>query len=630
MQKIFSTCILLLGALCGHAASRYVDCQELDIINRPYDIDSSYARLDLSRYGDLPSAIGKYSELSTGLAVSFITDSPYIKARWTTAGSTDGKNTTPLMQSGLDLYIRTDSAWVHAGVGLPSDSLSHRAVLVDNMPPGPKECLLYLPLWNRIETLEIGVADTAICVPGTYIWSKRVAVIGSSITHGASASRPGLAYPARLQRALDAEVINLGFSGSCKLDSCYADFIADTEADVYVIDAFSNPSPEQIDLRLEPFVRLIREHRPYTPLLFLQTEVRETGNFDLKKRNFERLKREAASRGMERLIAAGDHNLYFIDPAMPLGSSHELTVDGTHPTDAGFELITARLIPVIKPFLKDRTAAIRERLTDMEDSTVLVASHRADWRNYPENSLEGLRSAIDMGVDIVELDIQRTRDGHLILMHDETLDRTTTGKGAVADTTLSYIKTLRLRNGCGIRTSQRVPTLEEALIVAKGKVMLNLDKADRYFDEVVALLEKTGTTHQIVMKGSRSPSDVRKAFGHYPDDVIYMPIVNLDKNDAMKSVGQFMDLMKPVAFELLFRKDSNALPLEIRDKLEGKSLIWYNTLWNTMAGGHDDDASLRNVSNGWGYLIDSLGCRIIQTDRPAMLLDYLRSRNLHD
>lgn len=611
------------------AATRYVDSRELKIVNRPYE-QATLSRLNCGRYGELPDRIARYGSMSTGMAVSFTTNSPYIKARWTTAYRSEGKNTTPLMQSGLDLYIRTDSAWVHAGVGLPSDSLSHKAVLVEDMPSGVKECLLYMPLWNSLGSLEIGVADTAYCQPGSYPWKGRVAVVGSSITHGASASRPGLAYPARLQRALGAEVINLGFSGSCKLDSCYARFIADTDADLYVIDAFSNPSAGQIDSRLKAFVDLIRERRPYAPLLFLQTEVRETGNFNLRKREYERQKREAARRGMAKLTVDGYRNIFFLDPAMPLGDSHELTVDGTHPTDAGFELITARLLPVIKPFLHDRTAEIRQRLFDRNGTEVLVASHRGDWRNYPENSLEGLESAIAMGVDIVELDIQRTKDGQLILMHDETLDRTTTGKGAIADTTLSYIRTLKLRNGCGIRTSQRVPTLEEALVAAKGKVLLNLDKAGRYFDEVMALLEKTGTTRQIVMKGSKKPSEVRKAFGSYLDKVIYMPIVNLDKKDAMKAIDEFVGFMSPAAFELLFRKDSNTLPLTVKERLAGKSLIWYNTLWDTMAGGHDDDASLRDTDNGWGYLIDTLGCRVIQTDRPAMLLDYLKSRGLHD
>lgn len=95
-------------------------------------------------------------------------------------------------------------------------------------------------------------------------------------------------------------------------------------------------------------------------------------------------------------------------------------------------------------------------------------------------------------------------------MHDATLNRTTTGKGRVSDTPYDSIRDLNLRNGCNIRTIHKVPTLEEALLHAKGKIMLNLDKADRYFDQVYQLTEKTGTTHQIIMKGSKSVDDVKK------------------------------------------------------------------------------------------------------------------------
>ena len=221
-------------------------------------------------------------------------------------------------------------------------------------------------------------------------------------------------------------------------------------------------------------------------------------------------------------------------------------------------------------------------------------------------------------------------DGKLILMHDSKLDRTTTGKGKVSDWTLDSIKTLRLKNGCNIKTIHKVPTLEEALLAAKGKIMINLDKADRYFDQVYELLQKTGTTEQIIMKGSKPAKEVKARFGKYLDEVIYMPIVNLDKEDAKRQIDVFVEDMRPAAFELLFVKDSNPLPRMLADSLKGESLIWYNTLWDTMAGGHDDDMSLANPDEGYGYLIDVLGCRIIQTDRPAYLLDYLRKRGLHD
>ncbi len=294
-----------------------------------------------------------------------------------------------------------------------------------------------------------------------------------------------------------------------------------------------------------------------------------------------------------------------------------------------FYILLAALV-ALSASAADRATEIRNRLLSRDTTSVIVASHRADWRNFPENSLEGIQSAIDMGVDIVELDVQMTKDSVLILMHDGHLDRTSTGHGLISDTTLDQIRQLNLRNGCAIRTGQRIPTLEEALLLAKGKIMINLDKADRYFDQVYALLEKTGTTDQIIMKGGRPAAEVREQFGPYLDKVIYMPIVNLDQPDASQQIDMFVSDMNPVAFELLYVADSNTLPFELEDRLAGKSLIWYNTLWDTMAGGHDDDASLKDINNGWGFLIDRLGCRMIQTDRPAMLLEYLRSRNLHD
>jgi glycerophosphoryl diester phosphodiesterase len=279
---------------------------------------------------------------------------------------------------------------------------------------------------------------------------------------------------------------------------------------------------------------------------------------------------------------------------------------------------------------QDKVSQIREKLLKCDESSVIVASHRGDWRNFPENSLEAIESAIKMGVDIVEIDLQRTKDGELILMHDATLNRTSTGTGAIADTTLAYIQTLKLRNGCNIRTKHKVPTLREALILAKGKVMLNLDKADRYFEQVYELMKETGTTKQIVMKGNKSAEEVKQLYGDYLKDVIYMPIVKLDNDNAEEQIETFIRDMHPVAFELLFREDTNRLPLKLKDSLKGRTLIWYNTLWDTMAGGHDDDASLTDLDNGYGYLIDALGARIIQTDRPQFLLNYLRSRNLHE
>lgn len=285
---------------------------------------------------------------------------------------------------------------------------------------------------------------------------------------------------------------------------------------------------------------------------------------------------------------------------------------------------------VLQLSAQNHVGQIREKLINCDSSSVIVVAHRGDWRNFPENSLEAIDNAIKMGVDIVELDVKKTKDGELILMHDRTLDRTTTGKGLVSENTLSDIRKLNLRNGCNIRTIHKVPTLEEALLHAKGKIMINLDQADLYFDQIYELMKKTGTTKQIIMKGRKPVAEVKKQFGSYLEDVIYMPIVDLDVAGAEKQIEAFIKDMSPVAFELLFVKDTNLIPKKLATTLNGRSLIWYNTLWDTMAGGHDDDMSLQNPDSGYGYLIDILGCRIIQTDRPAYLLDYLRKRKLHD
>ena len=191
---------------------------------------------------------------------------------------------------------------------------------------------------------------------------------------------------------------------------------------------------------------------------------------------------------------------------------------------------------VLQLSAQNHVGQIREKLINCDSSSVIVVAHRGDWRNFPENSLEAIDNAIKMGVDIVELDVKRTKDGELILMHDRTLDRTTTGKGLVSENTLSDIRKLNLRNGCNIRTIHKVPTLEEALLHAKGKIMINLDQADLYFDQIYELMKKTGTTKQIIMKGRKPVAEVKKQFGSYLEDVIYMPIVDLDVAGAEKQI----------------------------------------------------------------------------------------------
>ncbi len=352
--KIFLALLCALP-LCLQAQEKaeikYVDASGLCIINHAQDGGKAFERVDTEKYPDLSDKVRRFYQFPTGLAVRFRTDSRNISAKWETAPDHLYDNMTPLLQKGMDLYILRDGKWIFAGSARPSAMENeHEYAIVGSMEPGMKECLMYLPMFCGLNRLEIGVDGEAVIEAGANPFKGKVVVLGSSITHGASASRPGMAYPARLERALGVEMANLGATGRFKLDSFYLPVIADIECDAFIIDAFSNPSAKQIKGRLEKFVEQIRKDHPETPLIFLQTLKRESGNFDLAKRKNESDKRAAAD-SLMRIIVKKYENVYYIDDAMDIGSDHEGTVDGVHPTEMGFDRILKNLEPQIREIL---------------------------------------------------------------------------------------------------------------------------------------------------------------------------------------------------------------------------------------------------------------------------------------
>lgn len=264
------------------------------------------------------------------------------------------------------------------------------------------------------------------------------------------------------------------------------------------------------------------------------------------------------------------------------------------------------------------------------DKHVMVAAHRGDWRNAPENSLRAYQLAAEMGVDIVEIDLNKTSDGVLVIMHDETIDRTTNGKGKPGDYTLEQLKRFHLRTGIGVITSHTIPTLEEVMNAVKGKVLVNLDKSYPYFEEAYQILKKTGTLKQAIFKAAVPYTEIRKRYPQILDSITYMPVVSLDQPEGKQVIQDYQKAIKPVAFELIFKKDTTAV-LKAPDFIpHNGSKIWINSLWASLNGGHDDDTAVEsgNIKDSWEWLI-AHGARIIQTDRPKELLIYLRKRSLH-
>jgi lysophospholipase L1-like esterase len=234
---------------------------------------------------------------------------------------------------GVDLYIKRDGKWAYAGSTVPNAKNDPIAV-VNEMAPGTKECVLYLPLISIINEIYVGVDSTATikAMPNPFN-GKKVVFFGSSFTHGTSTSRAGMAYPLQLQRETGLDVRSLGMSGNSRLQQSYARVLADCEADAFVFDAFSNSSAEEIEQNFDSFVKTIREKHPTTPIIFQQTIYRERRNFNTKVDNFEAAKMAAARKVVTKAMK-NDSNIYFIIPST--GTDGVTTVDGIHPSDLGY------------------------------------------------------------------------------------------------------------------------------------------------------------------------------------------------------------------------------------------------------------------------------------------------------
>lgn len=281
-------------------------------------------------------------------------------------------------------------------------------------------------------------------------------------------------------------------------------------------------------------------------------------------------------------------------------------------------------------FEQEQVLSLEEMIANLEDPSndqVIVVAHRGDWRNAPENSLQALQFSIDMGVDMVEIDVRETKDGELVLMHDTTIDRTTTGKGLVKEWTLDSLKTLHLRDGLGIATPHKIPTLKEALELMKGKVLVNIDKGYDIFDKCYEVIKETGTAHQVIMKGNKPRQQVEEEFGQYLDEIYFMPIVPLSRPGAPQIVEDYLEHWPPVAFEFTVPHDSITYINEFKNIRERGSSVWVNSLWAHHNAGNDDEQAAMDITV-YDWFIDN-NIDIIQTDRPELLLQYLRKRGYH-
>lgn len=336
----------------------WYDARDLGVSGKGWnESQRDFERLPAKTETMVPESVWKLSHHTAGLYVQFVTNATEIHARWTLINENLAMPHMPATGvSGLDLYAKTDNgSWRWLGVGRPFSIPTNTTKLAGNLIPTTRSFMLYLPLYNGVNSLEIGLPNDASMwkiIEDEETRKKPIVFYGTSITQGGCASRPGMSAAAILGRRLDVPVINLGFSGSGKMEQELATLLGEVDAALYVIDCMPNMDKTLIEERVEPFIQILRKARLETPILLV--EGREFQNSYLISFLGKQIKQERAAfrKAYENLMSKGIKNLYYLYGINQLGNDREATVDGSHPTDLGFMRQADFFEPVILSILE--------------------------------------------------------------------------------------------------------------------------------------------------------------------------------------------------------------------------------------------------------------------------------------
>lgn len=337
------------------ASWQWRDARELGVEGKGWtDTKSFYDRLPARAENSVRPSVWNLSQDSAGMSVRFVTDATTIAARWNLRRSNLAMPHMPATGvSGLDLYVKEQGRWHWLGNGRP-EKQSEEKVLVQGLKPGRREYLLYLPLYNGVEQVSLGVpAEAALApAPPRPPGIKPIVFYGTSIVQGGCAARPGMAYPAILGRRLDRPTINLGFSGNALSEPEVAQLFAELDPAVYVLDPLPNMTVEQVSERFGKFVQILRAAHPATPIVLVEHIEVANGSF-VEVRREKYVGANARLREIyNQLVRAGQRRLFYVPAAKLIGTDGEATVDGVHPTDLGFVRMADAIEPLLRRALK--------------------------------------------------------------------------------------------------------------------------------------------------------------------------------------------------------------------------------------------------------------------------------------
>ncbi len=331
------------------------DASQFEILGRVYpDSLPVYARIPAFRKDVTRYEVYELGQHSAGISIRFRSDSPDIILKWNTVFNNHMTHMADLGTRGLDLYVLTDDGrWRYLGPGRPMGNPTYWTAAA-NMEPKMREYMIHLSLYDQVDRLEIGIDDGYV-IEKPVIKSPRrgkpVVIYGTSLAHGATASRPGMAASNILQRELDCEFINLGFSANGKLDYEIAEMMAEVDAAAYIMDNIPNSSVDQINNKTERFVKILRDRHPDTPIIFIEDPKFPAIPLNRQITEEVRRKNEAIRNVYRRMVENGLDNTYYVEQIDLQPEDGDATSDEYHYTDIGFRKYCDTLLPILKKII---------------------------------------------------------------------------------------------------------------------------------------------------------------------------------------------------------------------------------------------------------------------------------------
>jgi lysophospholipase L1-like esterase len=315
------------------------------------DTEKFYDRLPARAKGVVRDAVWNLSRHSSGMMVQFRTDATTIHADYAV---TSEKLAMPHMPatgvSGLDLYAKDDAGKLRWVSVVQPVKQQMNVVVAKDLAAGMRDYAVYLPLYNGTESLKIGIPAGHSFQPIAPRTEKPIVFYGTSITHGACASRPGMPHPAILGRRLNRPVINLGFSGNGKLEKEVGQFLVELDPAVYVLDCLPNMVASEVAERTQPMVRQLRAAHPTVPIVLVEDRTYGYSWIQPSRQKRNDSSRAAFKVAYQELLDAGVEKLFYVDGESLLQGDD--TTDGSHPSDLGFFNQANAVEPALKAALE--------------------------------------------------------------------------------------------------------------------------------------------------------------------------------------------------------------------------------------------------------------------------------------